>query len=36
MGYVLVYFCVAGRSAVGLSAALAQPSLLSDQDREAL
>lgn len=36
IGNVLVYFCLAGRSAVGLPSVLTQPSLLSDQDLEAL
>lgn len=36
VGNVLVYFCLAGRSTVGLPSVLTQPSLLSDQDLEAL
>lgn len=36
VGSVLVYFCLAGRCTVGLPSVLTQPSLLSDQDLEAL
>lgn len=36
IGNALVYFCLAGRSTVGLPPVSTQPSLLSDQDLEAL
>lgn len=36
VGNALLCFCLAGRSTVGLPSVLTQPSLLSDQDLEAL